>query len=457
MRIRPSSVALAIAIACALASSGSVAQAGPRVAVSPLSGAKTETIEKQLEELVADEFELVPRKRVRRYAKRAEYSSSAEALARKVKADAVITGKLRRLKRKGKKPRRYRLTLYVTSKSGEDLGTIKIRLRQRSLRTKDRRTLRKELGELLGAGQSDDAEVAEEGDVIDDSSGASAGDEDLRDSDSSSDDDLPATSSGDLPASREASVIANVGLSLVSRSLDFTFTQGLMDQPQGYSGFPFGGVVLAGELYPLLLASKRDSPLAGVGLSADYGRLVLVSSEVQGRPDVKLDTEQSQWGVGLVYRWRLGASPAEPALRLSVGYNQLSFAIDRAGLPADVMIDVPNVSYRYIDPGVAIEYPLSPKLALDAGARFLLVTAAGEVSNANQYGSSTVTGFHGSAGVALRVAEKIYLRAAAELWYFGFDFDGNGELTDRDNDGNQDVGGAADRLLSGQLGAVVLY
>ena len=137
----------------------------------------------------------------------------------------------------------------------------------------------------------------------------------------------------------------------------------------------------------------------------------------------------------------------------------LSFAIDRGAAPVGVVVNVPNVEYHYLDPGLAVRVPLSSRLALCAAGRFLLVESAGEVQQADQYGAAKMTGFDADAALELRATPRVLLRAGARYLAIAFAFDGSGAMTtSRDGDPTSvNVGGALDRYLGGYASAGYLF
>jgi hypothetical protein len=133
-----------------------------------------------------------------------------------------------------------------------------------------------------------------------------------------------------------------------------------------------------------------------------------------------------------------------------VRYSQLSFQIDKTDAPVD--IDVPNVAYQYIDPGLAFRLPLAGgTVAVSAEARLALVTASGEIQEVSQYGAASMLGLDGDLGLEYRVMPRLGIRGGVRYTGISFAFDGSGELTNRDADAEPDVSGALDRYLGGYL------
>jgi hypothetical protein len=160
------------------------------------------------------------------------------------------------------------------------------------------------------------------------------------------------------------------------------------------------------------------------------------------------------YGLGLFYALALGQRPIE--LRIGAGYQRFRFTIDRSQAPAGV--GVPSVDYAYLDPGLELHLPLGPRAALGAGAHYLLVLDAGEISQSNLYGDGSKSGFAGSLGGEYALSPRFWLRASAKISVISHSFRGNGALTNQDgNAGTKEIQGASDRNLGFAVGAAYLF
>jgi hypothetical protein len=179
--------------------------------------------------------------------------------------------------------------------------------------------------------------------------------------------------------------------------------------------------------------------------------------------DILLPTQQQRAGIGLIFRHTFGSSPTSPSVAVSVRYNRSRFEIDRA--EADevmVDIDVPNVDYAFFDPGVSFRIGVTPAISVSAEGRFLAVTEAGEIQQANEYGASKIFGFEADICGEYQVNRRVFARLGARAMGFSFDFNPDpavavSDRLDRDGDGTQDVGGAFDRYLGGYLAIGALF
>jgi hypothetical protein len=216
-------------------------------------------------------------------------------------------------------------------------------------------------------------------------------------------------------------------------------------RPYSYDGAAAGGLYLDGEIYPLAGQGKH---LARLGASLVIDRAVGLSSQLSmNGSTTEFDTVQSRWGLGL--RYALPVSDGA-IVKLAAGYDQLEHTIDASG----VNVPLPDVSYSYLDIGAGAYVPLGKEIAVNADARYLHVLSAGEIQDADKYGTGNVVGLDVDANLEYRMSPTIHLRAGVRYLRMAFDFDGSGSwTTELDGDPDQDVGGASDTYLGGYMTA----
>lgn len=251
----------------------------------------------------------------------------------------------------------------------------------------------------------------------------------------------------------EAAADVSVGLSFVGRRMTFTFDPALPRdaQPWSYDGAPVGGATLAAEVYPMLLAGRGDGPLARVGVALAYDRVLSMHTRMSmGGAEMEFPTKRSRFGLGLRYRMKLGA----PTVKAALGWNRLATSIDSGAMA----LDLPDVSYSYVDVGAKLHWPLAPRWAIAADARYLAVLSAGEIEDAAQYGGDAVHGLDLDAAIELTAMPRVLVRVGARYTRMGHDFDGSGpKASARDADPDQDVGGAVDVYFGGYVTAGYLF
>jgi TolB-like protein len=248
------------------------------------------------------------------------------------------------------------------------------------------------------------------------------------------------------------------GVSVVSRKLSFDFADGLQNTPQGYDGGLVPGVYAAAEIYPMALIDRK-----GRGIARDFGldlmvdKVLVLKSKLEGGGDESLSTNQTRYGAGLVWRWNFGSSPTNPTIKLSARYNQLSFTIDESEAADPAAIEIPDVSYTFVDPGLELRVPIGERLAVLAEGRYVHVLDAGQIEDADRYGDASVFAFDADLGAELMVMPNLVARAGARFTQYSLEFDGQGALTERTDDGTQDVTAASDRYLGFYATAGVLF
>lgn len=321
---------------------------------------------------------------------------------------------------------------------------------RRSSRARDRKRSRKdeirdEPVDDEDAIRDDDRDRDEDRDVR-----TASRDEDVGVDDDMGDRDAPGPADNRTAAERRRSgvMILSAGASVVDRSLRFTYRSDLTDAPKGYKGPAAPAARVSGELYPLAKDGKKKGlgPNLGIGFEAEYVFGLQTAILDGGGMMANLATTESRYGASAILRHNFGDKG--PSIQVSVGYGRLQFKVDK---PTDVVVDLPNTSYTYFDPGLAARYPVTPKISLFAGARALLITGAGEVQQRDQYGTAKLTGVDADGGVEYLFAKRYMLTVAARFTAVGYQFQGDGDMTVmRDGDPNTvDVGGALDKYLSG--------
>ena len=254
-----------------------------------------------------------------------------------------------------------------------------------------------------------------------------------------------------------AALRVEIGGSMAGRSLRFD-TRSFAGSPRSYRNAPVPGARAGGELYPVALIAPT-SWLAGFGVAADYDRTLSLTLRASNEMTVPLAITERHSSFGVRYRLAFGHAPTSPTLTLGAGYGARRFAVDRSGLQSASSLDLPDVDYRMFDPGVAFRLPLGGHVAVTLAGQGLLVTSTGPIQRADQYGAARVLGGTASAGVELRVNERLAIRVAAEATQLSLAFSGNGMLaTSRDGDPSTvDVRGATDRYYGGVATAAVTY
>jgi hypothetical protein len=254
-----------------------------------------------------------------------------------------------------------------------------------------------------------------------------------------------------------AAVRAELGVSVSSRALSFESTSGTT-APKPFNSAAFPGGRFEGELYPLAMGDARGI-LAGFGIAGSFDEAVPLTVHAPTEPTVALKATQRAYSIGLRYRIAFGHTPTSPTLTLGAGYASRTFSVDRTGLANPSALDMPNVDYTLYDPGLAFRLPLGRMFAVTVAGRGLIVADAGQIQQADQYGTATVMGLSGSAGLEVLFGSHVALRVAGEATQISFTFTGNGALSNN-RDGNTatvDVKNASDSYIGGVATLAVMY
>lgn len=468
----------------ALALAPGVAAAKKRIIVLDFSGPKAAKFQRDVTKIIKSKHSVVSSDKYVSTARKLDASKptagNVARVASRLNADGVLIGFVKRVGAK------YKLTLRMrTGEDGSFTDTITVTTKRGSLSKANKNKIKRELLASIRALPAIDGGDVEEMDDDDDDieeldDDDDDGDDDddvaVRDDDDDDDDDVRGTADTGPPLTDEEKadlmvrgrgLEAAAGVSLTGRRLTFTVSDGLGDaSPRGYDGAYVAGAVVTGELYPLAFNMKNRGKSRNLGISGVFDQVIKIESKLlytdpmtNQTAEAVLGTEQIRWGVGAVYRHNFGDKPTSPTVKLSVRYNRLKFVIAKEDAPAGVTVDIPNVDYTYVDPGLGIRFPLSPKMALVGEGRFLFITDTGEMQAPEQYGSATVTGLEADAHVEYMLDPRLSVRIGGAYRAIGFDFDGSGELTNnRDGDPTTtDVGGALDRYMGGYAVAGYLF
>lgn len=455
---------------------------GRRVAVLEFEGAKADEWQKAVTGLIGRRHDVVPARTFQKTARRLRARDLSERNVARVSSaldiDGVIEGYVER--EDGRYVLRLRLREGAT---GKTVRKFTLRMSSPRFKSKTKRQLTEKLDaaivdlppldEVPPGVDEDDWDVDDE-DEDDFEEEAPSDREEVRsrrddedptevraeraERDASDDrDDVPRKGGREF---RSRAMLVSVGASAVGRNLSFTSAEYLADaSPAGYKGPLVPSLLVSAELYPLAFDASRKGGAAGVGVGFVYEKAAPFETQLSGAMDITMPTTYQRWGVSARYRHLFGSKPTSPSMVISAGYNKMEFTFDQSQVPMNIIVDIPNVAYTYYDPGLAFRLPVGVSAALTAEGKFLLVTTAGEITNADQYGTAKITGFDVDVGLEYRVGANLMVRLAGRYAAMGYAFDGSGEETNN-RDGapdTQDVGGALDKYVGGYLSAGYMF
>ena len=260
----------------------------------------------------------------------------------------------------------------------------------------------------------------------------------------------------------QRAVDAKIGMSFMRRKMSFTSTLTPDEQPAEYKGPPAPAAYVDVTIFPLAIGHKRKGIIKDIGLAIGFDRVLKLQSSVKfldgaAAKTAKVATTSQRFTIGAVFRHAFGTGVTAPVVTAGVRYSSKKFALSSAGLPAGA-IDLPNVAYASIDPSLGVIYPISPKLAINAGVGAMFISATGQIQNNDQYGPAKVLGLELEAGVDYLVTRAIFVHAGVGLSTVGFTFKGQGDKTTmRDMDVDVDVTAARDTYVGGVATAGFTY
>jgi hypothetical protein len=205
------------------------------------------------------------------------------------------------------------------------------------------------------------------------------------------------------------------GAAFARRTLTYEST-GMMRPPPVGVAVPSGR--LEGELYPAAFSTLKGA-VAGIGVSAVLGYTVGVGIDVPGT-NVTSSVKNAHMAIGARYRFVFGAHSIAPG----VSYWRRYFLADRSGLMNPDQLDMPDVDYKAIAPGVIAHIGVTPKVAAFGSLDVPLMLNSGPIQEPASYGSAKILAFDFRGGARITVAKHAALQVAAEFLQVGLAFTG---------------------------------
>lgn len=477
------------------------AWAKPKVVVLAFSGDPKEEARRAVVAALADDIRLVSRKAVRRNVDKLELDpedlseKDLRKLADELEAEAIIQASLS--KSPPNKVLHFKLFVHGKKATGFtiEFGSLKSKKFRTALRDKIVAKLSEDEGDEKSTkagrdgddiprskkdgeagesenGDKDDSELlksktgkskkGEEGaDKADAASGEDGKDgkdaKDKADGEADAKTNVREQSAAPARPANRAAVRLDIGGAVHKRSLKFN-SRDFPERPKDYSNSMVPGIRVEAQVYPLAF-SNPNSIAAGLGIAGLFDQTLLLKLTPDVQPGTKLPVTERRFSIGPRFRYVFGSSPTSPSITVGVGYAQRTFSVNRSALMPGNAIDLPDVKYVGLDPGLEARIGITGRIAAVVGGSVLLLTSTGAIEKADQYGRATVTAGQASAGVDIGITKRIGVRLTGEFAQFGFNFAGTGTQSNaRDKDAStKDVGGATDRYFSGVATLAVQY
>lgn len=387
-------------VAILLTVGGEAAHAADRhVGVLNIRGPGAKRVRRFLEEQIDKRWNLVSRREIRDAAedlgiskKRMTKRRNLRRIARKAKADAVVTGYVYRARR------RWWLALQVRDGGTGKIvrGTV-VRYAFFRLNKWTKRALIKAL--RLGVRRSEGVEHPRRRTV----------------------EPPRRTEPVDPPKKKDlvnrgpwvTGIEVGVGIEIWGRRLSFTNLEGEPGRQLLYeTNSPVVPLSLNAEVYPGAFISKHKI-LANVGLGFFFRRAVGVVSQREGDP-TPIKTTIQRIGGRLLYRWNIKNSAESVVLKFHLGVDAVEYSFD-----ADLGL-VSGVTYITFKSGVIAQIPLGTE-RVKLGLKFagMAVVQLGQMADAYHYGNAKAGGLEAGIELDVRLVWKLHLVAGAfTSWFF---------------------------------------
>jgi hypothetical protein len=213
----------------------------------------------------------------------------------------------------------------------------------------------------------------------------------------------------------QAAIWLDAGAQVARRTLTYEVNGNMPPPPVGTAA-PAGRITA--ELYPGALLGK-EGPAAAVGLAVDATRAVGLGIAVPNT-NVTAPIETGHHAIGVRYRLLFGGA----SVAVGASYWRRYYVADRADLAMASELDMPDVSYTAIAPGVVARIPATPAVGLFISFDLPLMLSSGPIQSVDSYGSSTIFAFGLRAGARIALGTHYAVQIVAELDQVGLTFTG---------------------------------
>ena len=210
----------------------------------------------------------------------------------------------------------------------------------------------------------------------------------------------------------QAAVWVDAGGAGLHRTLNYDATGNGAPPPVGTGSF---SGELEGEVYPFSFDSVHQGA-AGLGFFGSYGKTIGLSIAVPGTATTA-PIDEGHYSIGARYRFVFGSS----SIALGVSYWARYFIADRSMLKGAIL-DMPDVDYKAVAPGVLGKFAVAPKVALTVGLELPLMFASGEITSGKGFLAASIFAIAGEGGVEVALAKNYGLRFAGVFDQVSFSF-----------------------------------
>jgi hypothetical protein len=208
----------------------------------------------------------------------------------------------------------------------------------------------------------------------------------------------------------QAAFFGDIGAAGLRRTLTYSATAGT-NTPPAVGTFSFSGRLDA-ELYPGAFTSVHAGG-AGFGVFGSVGDTVGLSIQVPTTTQ-SVPITQAQYVAGVRYRFVFGQS----SLAVGAGYWSQVYTANRSGLTGNAMLNMPDVDYQAVAPGVLFRIGASPKVGIALQADVPLMLSSGPItagSGTESFGAAAIVAFAVQGAVDVALAAHYGLHFAASF------------------------------------------
>jgi hypothetical protein len=211
----------------------------------------------------------------------------------------------------------------------------------------------------------------------------------------------------------QAALWLDAGGAFARRTLTYD-ASGTM-QPPGVGTAAAAGAI-EGELYPGAFSTLRGGG-AALGVFGDYSYTFGLGIAVPGT-NTTAPIKDGHYSVGVRYRVTFGSS----SIAFGAAYWRRWYMADRSGLTMPTQLDMPDVDYTAVAPGVVARFAAAPKVGVVLAADVPLMLDAGPIAKSGGYGAADILAFDVLAGVQIEIAPHAALLLRGDFSQQGLSF-----------------------------------
>jgi hypothetical protein len=214
----------------------------------------------------------------------------------------------------------------------------------------------------------------------------------------------------------QSTVWLDAGMAFARRTLTYDAT-GMMRPPRVGTAAPAARI--EGEVYPATLLTPRPGAAAGAGIVAAYSRAFALGIAVPGT-QIVAPISNGHYALGGRYRFLFG----QHSLAVGLSYWRSHYIADRSQLMNPEQLDMPDVDYSAIAPGIAARIGVTPIASAFATVDVPLMLYSGPIQDPTSYGSSKILAFDIRAGAQVVLATHVALQVGIDFEQVALTFTG---------------------------------